>query len=564
MVNLYRQMKRFFESSDSNSRWGIWTWPLLMSILLMSSLFSYSLRNLTSSFLLYMPTSIAIVMVHWFGLRVLPLTFLNALFTLVLWEAKGEWDWILLLATREPMVAFASWYFCKNIVYSSRGLANTTSFVKFTMLGIIVPNLFNSLYTYHYSFINGNLERVTLLWLSDFITIFSIAVPLLHYFYPQVYGKAFRIIRNDNDEAHLTEGKFIGVKELLATTFVFVGLSFFMAFDRYWFLYGIVASLLAVRNGFDTVILANLIIFMLNYILPLLNLGNLVLDSKISSQLLSVHLGMGTMFFASALIGRVITDLRKTEAILIDQKKQIEKSNQQLILANSEMDRFVYSVSHDISAPLKSIQGLIAISKLEKQNENFPYLNKIEASAQKLEEFIGEVLDHSRTSRKEVQLEEVDLKDLIDSITDNLRYLESFNKIKFTIDLQDNTLTTDRFLMKVALSNLLSNAIKYQKSRTEQTPEISIKSCTEDGFNRIRISDNGEGIAPAYKDKIFEMFYRGTTNSTGSGLGLFIAKEAAEKLKGKIEFTSEYGVGSVFTIILPTALHQYMLISKNY
>lgn len=544
-------MKHLFESSDSNSRWGIWTWPLLMIILLMSSLFSYSLKNLTSSFLLYMPTAIAIVLVHWFGLRVLPLTFLSALFTLLLWEAKGEWDWILLLATREPLVAFASWFFCKNIFYDSKGLTDTSSFVRFTILGIIVPNLFNSIYAYHYSFINGNLERVTLLWLSDFITIFSIAIPLLHYFSPQVYGKAFKINRHDNYEGHLTKGKLIGVKELLAITIVFVGLSFFMAFDRYWFLYGIVASMLAVRNGFGMVILANLIIFILNYILPLLNFGNLAFDSNISSQLLSVHLGMGTMFFASALIGRVITDLRKTESELIKQKIQIEKTNQQLISTNREMDRFVYSVSHDISAPLKSIKGLIAISRLEKQDENFPYLNKIETSVQKLEDFVGEVLDHSRTGRKEVQLEEVDLKELVDNITDNHRYLESFNEIQFTIDLQNNTLTTDRFLIKVALSNLISNAIKYQKRRTEHTPEIIIKSYSQDGLNCIKISDNGEGIAPAYQNKIFEMFYRGTTSSTGSGLGLFIAKEAAEKLQGKIEFTSEYGVGSEFTITIP-------------
>lgn len=544
-------MKGFLESSDF--KWGIGTWLLLTIILISSSVVSYYLRSFTSSFLLYLPTSIAIVMVHWFGIRVLPLAFLSSIFTLVLWQAKGDWDWIILLATREPLVVFASWFFCKNLISNSKGLSNTHSFVKFTVLGIIVPDLLNSFYTYHYSFINGNLERVFLLWLSDFITMFSIAVPLLHFLRPQPYGKIFTLVRHDNSETQLTAGKLIGFKELAAIAILFVGLSFLMDFDKYWFLYGIVAAMVAVRNGFGTVILANFMIFILNYILPLFDFGNLVHGSKLPSTLLSVHLGMATMFFVSSLIGRVITDLRKTELALTGQNRQIEKTNEQLTLANREMDRFVYSVSHDISAPLKSIKGLIALSRLEKdkEKENFPYLNKIEVSVQKLEDFVSEVLDHSRTSRKEVQFENVNLKDLINGITDNLKYLENFDAIKFSVELQHQSLNTDKFLIKVILSNLLSNAIKYQKKTSQETPEIKIKSWKQDGLLHIKMCDNGEGIPSVYKDKIFEMFYRGTSNSTGSGLGLFIAKEAAEKLLGKIEVTSDYGVGSEFIITIP-------------
>ncbi|MEK6782920.1 MAG: HAMP domain-containing sensor histidine kinase [Bacteroidota bacterium] len=490
-------------------------------------------------------------MVHWFGPKVVPLTFLNAIVTLILWKAPGDWDWIILLATREPLVVLGSWFFCKKYYYGINGISNTPSFVRFTLLGIIVPNLINPLYTYNYSFIDGNIERVSLLWLSDFITIFLISIPLLHFFSPQSYRKIFKLQLEDHGETHLTNDKQHGSKELMATTILFVGLSYLVDFDKYWFLYGIVAAMVAVRNGFSTVILTNLIIFILNYILPLLNLGSLKHGSIVTSQLLSVHLGMGTMFFASALIGRAISCLRKSESKLTEQKRQVEKTNQQLTQANHEMDRFVYSVSHDISSPLKSIKGLIAISRLEKDKGNFPYLNQIETSVQKLEDFVGEVLDHSRTSRKEVQLEDVNLKELTESITENLQYLENFNTIKFTLDLNDHPFQTDKFLIRAALSNLLSNAIKYQRKRTDLPQEIKIKSWQQDSHMHITICDNGEGIATPYKDKIFEMFYRGTTNSTGSGLGLFIAKEAVEKLKGKIEFTSEYGVGSEFKISVP-------------
>jgi signal transduction histidine kinase len=491
------------------------------------------------------------VMVHWFGIRVLPLTFLNSIVTVLLWQAPGGWDRIVLLSLREPLVVFASWFLCKKYDFGKNGLSDSTSFIRFTLLGIFLPNLINPFFTYHYSFINGNIERVTLLFVSDFITMFLVSIPILHFLRPTPYGKIFKFQLENRGESRLGGGNLIGNKELVATTILFVGLGYLVDFDKYWFLYGIVASMVAVRNDFSTVILTNLIIFTLNYILPLLKLGSLKHGSIVTSQLLSVHLGMGTMFFASALIGRVITDLRKTESKLLVQKSQVEKTNQQLTMANREMDRFVYSVSHDISSPLKSIKGLIAISRLEKDKGSFPYLNQIEISVQKLEDFVGEVLEHSRTSRKEVQLEDVDIKDLTDGITDNLKFLENFNTIKLTLQLNETTLKTDKFLIRVALSNLLSNAIKYQRRREDVAQEIKITSWQQDGYMNIRISDNGEGIAAPYTDKIFEMFYRGTTNSTGSGLGLFIAKEAVEKLNGRIDFTTEYGVGSEFTIKLP-------------
>lgn len=524
---------------------------MLMIILIISSLFSYYLKNLSSSFLLYLPTSIGIVMVHWFGVRVLPLAFLNAIFTLILWQAPGDWDRIILLGTREPLVVLGSWFFYKKYDFVNKGISDSTSFIRFTLLGIFLPNLINPFYTYHYSFIDGNIERVTLLWVSDFITMFLVSIPLLHFFRPISYGKIFKLQIEDHGESHLTGGKLIGSQELVATTILFVGLSYLVDFDKYWFLYGIVASMVAVRNGFSTVILTNLIIFVLNYILPLLKLGSLKHGSIVTSQLLSVHLGMGTMFFVSSLIGRAISCQRKTESNLIEQKSQVEKTNEKLSQANHEMDRFVYSVSHDISSPLKSIKGLIAISRLDNEKENPSYLNHIEMSVQKLEDFVSEVLEHSRTSRKEVQLEDMNIKELIDDLTDNLKYLENFNTIKFTLDLKDPSFKADKFLIRVALSNLLSNAIKYQRRRIGLTQEIKITSWQQDGHMHIRISDNGEGISDPYKDKIFEMFYRGTTNSTGSGLGLYIAKEAAEKLKGTIDFTTEYGVGSEFTIKIP-------------
>ena len=547
---MFTNYMRIF-SDSKNHTWNLGTWVLLMLILLAGSYISFYVRTYTDSLLLYLPTSLAFVMVHWFGPRILPLAFINALVTLFLWQAPGDWDRILFLASREPVIVFASWFLCKDLVYASSGLSDTKSFGKFILLGIVVPDLINSLYTYHYTFVNGDMEKVSLLWLSDFITIFSIGLPLLHFFIPVKTKYFFKLVTIESKVFESKYGKARAGLEFIAITLLFVVLGFIVSFDKYWFLYGIGATMLAVRHGFNYVVLVNSVIFILNYILPFLKFEGLVHGLNVSTELLNVHLGMGTMFFGSTLIGRVITDLRNSERELTIQKKQIEAANSQLSKTNHEMDRFVYSVSHDISAPLKSIRGLIAISKLESDsNSEFPYISRIEQSVKKLEDFTEEILEHSRASRKDIEIEEVNLHHQLEEIFDNLKYLNGYNLIRFTLQLDYPHIKADRFLLKVILSNLISNAVKFQKQKNGFVPEIRIRSFAKDTVF-IEVEDNGEGIEDSYKNRIFEMFYRATTTSTGSGLGLFIANEAALKMNGVISFTSKHGEGSIFTIELP-------------
>ncbi len=532
-------------------KWNLGTWALLLVTLLASSYFSYYTRTFTDSLLLYLPTSLAIVMVHWFGPRVLLLAIINAFFTLVLWKAPGGWDRIILLASREPVIVFVSWVLCKNLVYTSRGISDTKSFGKFILLGIVVPNLVNTLYTYHYTFVNGDMAKVSHLWLSDFITIFSIGLPLLHFFVPVRTTYFFKLA---TIEGKLFDNKYVSsraLSEFVGIATLFIVLGFFVTFDKYWFLYGIGAMLLALRHGFNYVVLVNSMIFILNYILPFFKFEKLVHALNVSTESLDVHLGMGTMFFGSALIGRVISDLQNSERELTIQKKQIEEVNSRLSKANHEMDRFVYSVSHDISAPLKSIKGLITISKLESEGKSeIPYLSKIEQSVKKLEDFTEEILEHSRTSRKDIAMEEINLQLQLDEIFDNLKFMNGYSEIQFGVQLDYPIIKSDRFLLKVILSNLISNAIKYKRQEEGVTPTIKIKSFVGNRLF-IEVEDNGEGIQDSYQDRLFEMFYRATTSASGSGLGLFIAKEAVERLNGTIFFKTKQGEGSTFTVELP-------------
>jgi two-component system, sensor histidine kinase len=517
---------------------------LLLLLLTGASYISFELRNVTNSLLLYLPNALSIVLVHWLGWRILPLIYANGVITLVIWGAAGTWLRIGIMATHEPVVALVSWFlYTRSSSSAEKGLLlNTDSFLRFIIFGIAVPITVNSFYVYHYSFIHGDLEQVFLFWLSDFITIVPIAMLLIYFL--DYNAERLRIVpRASTMPARPAWG------EIALATLVFVVLSFIFPFDRYWFIYGIGATLVSLRRGFETALIMNIIIFMLNYLLPLLHVASPLLISYGSTQFVNVHLGMSTMMFMSVLVGRVVSDLAAIREKLRAQKVQAEQAAHQLSQVNRELDRFVYSVSHDLSAPLKSIKGLVAITRMEPQ-AFMEYLGKIEKSVDRLEDFIGEVLDYSRTNRKELVREEVLLPELVSEINDKFHYLEGFEQIRFEFDFGVERVVTDRFLLRIALSNLMSNAIKYQKHYSGHDAEIRVRSFYDGGDVVIEIIDNGEGIDEEVQDKIFNMFYRGTLNSSGAGLGLYIAREAVQKLDGRIGLRSQRGKGSAFSVHL--------------
>jgi signal transduction histidine kinase len=505
--------------------------------------------RLDSSLLLYLPAALGIIYIHWYGPRVLPILLLNGLFTTFLWKAKGGLLWYLFLASHEPVIALTSWLLARHLIDRSRGFKDIMAFSKFILLGIVIPNLVNCFFTYQYSFVRGDLEQVLLLWLADFITIYCIAIPALHFLRPKEklgFSIAPLAIAPDRIKRGLPEVIFLFV--------FFLALNFFVDFKQYWFIYSICTIVVALRWGFGMAVFSNLVLFALSYLIPIFfEASNLKLFQS-SSQLVSVHIGMATMFFVSALIGRALSDSRDKEEELNEQKKNLEIANGQLQKTNLDLDRFVYSVSHDISAPLKSIKGLVSLFRMD-DAANSPsaklYLEKIDVSVNKLEKFIDEVLDHSRASRKELKPERIDLKPFLDEVLDNLKYADKFNRIKFHLNLGEPTVETDHFLLKVIVSNLISNAIKYQKGYADHQPEISITTQKIIEKFSVVIADNGEGIAPQNQPRVFEMFYRGSQQSKGSGLGLYIAREAAHRMKGDITFESEYGKGTTFTLTLP-------------
>jgi signal transduction histidine kinase len=522
---------------------------LLQVILIALSFLSFKLRSVTDSLLLYLPLVMGIVFIHWFGLRILPILFINGYTTLMIYGVTKFTPLMWFLSIHEAAVAFTSWLLYAKLFppKNTRGFADTNSYLRFVLLGMVLPVCVNSIFVYHYGTVKGDLDKVLLFWLSDFITILPLSTALLHFFY---FDKKKQTIRLRPDQLHRK-----AAVELLAISALFIILSVLFPFDKYWFIYGIGATFFALRWGFSVAIILNVIIFMLSYLLPLFDFASSLSITQGSTQFANVHLGMSTMMFVSLLVGRVVTDLSAAEKNLILEKSQVESINNELQQANEELDRFVYSTSHDLSAPLKSIRGLVTLSKMEPHNSQL-YLDKINTSVSRLEDFIDEVLDYSRTNRKSLTLESIDLRELMDEINSKLEFHEPYSKIKFSCQLKIASVISDRFLLRVALSNIISNAIKYQKKFESHQPVVEIRSFESDRSVIIEVFDNGEGIKAEYQDKLFNMFYRGTMSSSGSGLGLYIAKEAMQKLNGEISVQSVWGEGSTFRIQLPL-IHQH-------
>jgi len=238
-----------------------------------------------------------------------------------------------------------------------------------------------------------------------------------------------------------------------------------------------------------------------------------------------------------------------------------KKVEEELKVRNGELDNFVYKVSHDLRAPLSSILGLVNLARLPGNTDNpMDYMDIIGEKVEHLDHFIGDVLSHSKNLKMEVTTSKVDFVQIINRTFNELNYLQGAMEMSRVVKVEGLDFYSDPWRVSEILRNLISNAIKYRKLDTE-TPEITIKILVDHLRAEISFADNGIGIDQPSLAKIFEMFYRATEQSDGSGIGLYIVKNAVEKLGGQISVASQAGQGTRFSIIIPNRINS--VITKN-
>lgn len=240
------------------------------------------------------------------------------------------------------------------------------------------------------------------------------------------------------------------------------------------------------------------------------------------------------------------------------QRKALLRSNEDLKKSNKELDSFVYSVSHDLRAPLSSMLGVIGLCEMREMD---PFMQKnvslLKTSVRKLDGFIMDILDYSRNARLDMHLQEIHFDEMLTDIFGNLKFMCTDDQKKVDIRLAVRNgipFYSDKSRLSIILNNLISNSIRYQNPEVAD-PFVEIQVEVSETGADILVRDNGIGIAEENQGKVFNMFYRVSNKSAGSGLGLYIVKEAVEKLDGVIRLDSETGKGTQFSIRLPNLAH---------
>lgn len=248
----------------------------------------------------------------------------------------------------------------------------------------------------------------------------------------------------------------------------------------------------------------------------------------------------GKVFFDGAI--RNVTDAKET-------RESLKKKNE-------ELDRFVWSTSHDLRAPLVSVLGLIDVARLDANESQNNYLDLMEVSIQRLINFIRDIIDYAQNSNFKIEIDQVDLRQLTKEIYNEFQYIENASRIEFRIiERGEQRFYSDRKRLVIILKNLLSNAINYSDLNKEN-PFIRVEIHKSKEETTLCVKDNGIGIREDCKDKVFDMFFRATKQSKGSGIGLYIVKETVEKLEGRIELDSTEGKGASFCVHLPNKITQ--------
>jgi len=244
--------------------------------------------------------------------------------------------------------------------------------------------------------------------------------------------------------------------------------------------------------------------------------------------------------------GQDITDRKAAEEDLRQRTAELEA-------ANKELETFSYSVSHDLRAPLRTLDGFSEMvledygDKLDEAGKD--YLNRIRNASHTMSELIEAILKLSRISRAEIHGEKVNLSNITKSIADGLKQSQPLRQAEFIIE-PDLIVKGDAALLRIALNNMLENAWKYTSKCSPTRIEFGINE--KKGEKVYFIKDNGIGFDMQYKEKLFQPFQRLHTGNEypGTGIGLATVQRVIKRHNGRIWAESEIGTGTTFYFTL--------------
>lgn len=273
----------------------------------------------------------------------------------------------------------------------------------------------------------------------------------------------------------------------------------------------------------------------------------------------------------SALLDERTMALMERESDLADRMEEIEAQKEELTAAveelhhknkiletaleelkerNQELDQILYRASHDLRSPITSIVGILNLLEHEPLSEiQKQCYEHIRDKSSQMDELLKSLSSFSKTISDDIHFSNVNLHLCIRACINDLRYLPNFSSVIIRTETKGiPEVITDKLLLSIIIKNLMANALTFREPAKEGMIFIDIVA-TEDYFE-VEVTDDGIGVADSVKDKIFDMFYRGSELSSGSGLGLYIVRKIVDRLKGHIQFISGGGT-TRFKVVLP-------------
>jgi len=250
-----------------------------------------------------------------------------------------------------------------------------------------------------------------------------------------------------------------------------------------------------------------------------------------------------------------ITERKLAEDKLDVAFQEIKIREKELKMANEHLDGFAYSVSHDLRAPLRAINGFSQVlldtygDKVDEEMRH--YLDRISEGSKKMGQLIDDLLSFSRSTRGEIKYDQIDVENIVNDLVKAYRDVEQDRDIEFVVNPLGKV-EADNEALKVVFTNLLQNAIKFTADR--EKAHIEIGSEQKEDHIQFYVKDNGIGFDMKYKDKLFEAFQRLRTDEkfTGSGIGLATVERIVSKHGGNIWAEGEVDNGATFYFTLPS------------
>lgn len=245
------------------------------------------------------------------------------------------------------------------------------------------------------------------------------------------------------------------------------------------------------------------------------------------------------------------TRVQERTAELQATNEQLENSIAETERSKKDLNTFIYHSSHDLKSPLTSMLGLIDIS--EGMLDDHPakkYLGMIGDRTRHLDKQLERLIEQVNLQGRPPRLEEFDLRELWGELMENLAEAPGFGEMKFDLECESPLITTDRDYLKLILKNLMVNAIDFRKLK-EPGASCRVKLFYQNGTPFLTVTDQGIGISPEVAGRVWEMFYRGSNQSRGTGMGLYTVKTFVDLLGARIQFSSSEGQGTEFKIEFP-------------